>query len=335
MAGKRLLDAAKLFNAGRSIAKQHFGLRREQWEVYSQTSSLAKAVKSQTDKFTVTAGAAYELARRFNETGPPWQARESGQVDRRRPEDIGSDWRKQDNASTTETSEQAFGDTASAQDTGAERFKSQSTGLEEGDDGTLSSLRRREQQRVAEHQIPEETADVQPPQGRDEGHDTFNERGEHTSPELSSLPRSKLPKAHEEAQKSDEHVDSEGINSEIFTSRGSESEGKTEELPEGASIDGAFHSPRISKMLGQSGDKAKNPYAGRQKLPPKPLPEMVAAEKERQSPAAAAPAQETSQSPQSEPVPEAQDIDTEKLAQSIAQDAEVGKAPDFHFTTFH
>lgn len=68
MAGKRLLDAAKLFGAARSIAKQHANIRAEQWEIYSQTSSLAKAVKSQTDRFTVTAGAAYAIAKRLSET---------------------------------------------------------------------------------------------------------------------------------------------------------------------------------------------------------------------------------------------------------------------------
>ncbi|KAJ9657624.1 hypothetical protein H2201_008129 [Coniosporium apollinis] len=69
MAGRRLLDAAKLFNASRSVAKQHIALRSQQLDVFNKTSTLAKAVKSQTDRVTLTAQAAIALSRRFNE--PP------------------------------------------------------------------------------------------------------------------------------------------------------------------------------------------------------------------------------------------------------------------------
>ena len=72
MAGRRLLDAAKLFGATRSIAKQHFALRSQQWDVYTRTSTLARAVKNQTDRVTVTARAAYALARRVNEKPPAY-----------------------------------------------------------------------------------------------------------------------------------------------------------------------------------------------------------------------------------------------------------------------
>ena len=58
MAGRRLIDAAKLFNASRSIVKQHINLRSQQLDVYSKTSILAKTVKNQTDRVTLTAKAA-------------------------------------------------------------------------------------------------------------------------------------------------------------------------------------------------------------------------------------------------------------------------------------
>ena len=74
MSGRRLLDAARIVGASRSIARQHARIRAQQWDVFTQTSSLAKAVKSQTDRVTVTAGAAFALARRFNETGPSYTA---------------------------------------------------------------------------------------------------------------------------------------------------------------------------------------------------------------------------------------------------------------------
>lgn len=67
MAGRRLLDATKLLNATRKIAQQHLELRTEQLDRYNKTSTLAKAVKSQTDRVTVTAQAAIALARRLNE----------------------------------------------------------------------------------------------------------------------------------------------------------------------------------------------------------------------------------------------------------------------------
>ncbi|KAH0009118.1 hypothetical protein KCU80_g21588, partial [Aureobasidium melanogenum] len=72
MAGRRLLDAARLFSASGSIAKHHFNIRSQQWDVFTQTSSLAKAVKNQTDRITLTARAAYALSRRVNETGPAY-----------------------------------------------------------------------------------------------------------------------------------------------------------------------------------------------------------------------------------------------------------------------
>lgn len=70
MSGKRLIEAAKLFSATGSIAKEHAAIRRRQWRIYSETSSLAKAVKNQTDRVTVTAAAAFELAKRFNDKNP-------------------------------------------------------------------------------------------------------------------------------------------------------------------------------------------------------------------------------------------------------------------------
>lgn len=74
MSGKRLLDAAKIFGAARKVARNHAAIRAQQWDVYTSTSSLAKAVKSQTDRVTVTAGAAFALAKRFNEAGPTYTA---------------------------------------------------------------------------------------------------------------------------------------------------------------------------------------------------------------------------------------------------------------------
>lgn len=74
MSGRRLLDVAALFNASRGVAQKHIALRSRQLEVYSGTSSLWKAVRSQTDRVTETAKAASFLASRLNESAPSWTA---------------------------------------------------------------------------------------------------------------------------------------------------------------------------------------------------------------------------------------------------------------------
>ncbi|KAH9872632.1 hypothetical protein J1614_005025 [Plenodomus biglobosus] len=72
MAGRRIVDAAKLFNASRSIAQKHIALRSNQWDAYNKTSTLAKAVKNQTDRVTLTAAAAIALSQRFSEDAPAY-----------------------------------------------------------------------------------------------------------------------------------------------------------------------------------------------------------------------------------------------------------------------
>jgi aarF domain-containing kinase len=68
MAGRRLLDAARLLGASGAIAKQHLTIRAQQWELLTHSSGLAKAVKHQTDRVTLTARAAYALSRTLNGT---------------------------------------------------------------------------------------------------------------------------------------------------------------------------------------------------------------------------------------------------------------------------
>lgn len=72
MSGRRLLDLAKLANASRNIAKQHFELRSKQLDAFSKTSTLAKTAKSQTDRVTLTVQAAAALAKRLNEETPKY-----------------------------------------------------------------------------------------------------------------------------------------------------------------------------------------------------------------------------------------------------------------------
>ena len=84
MSGKRLLDAAKLASAGRAVGAKHFALRRQQWRLWTEGSGLGRAVKSQTDRVTVTAGAAWQLARRVGEreVKPVWDEGMKGAKER-------------------------------------------------------------------------------------------------------------------------------------------------------------------------------------------------------------------------------------------------------------
>jgi hypothetical protein len=87
MAGKRLLDAAKLVQATRAVARQHIDLRSEQLNRYNRTSTLAKEIKNQTDRVTVTVQAAIELAKRLAEDEKkPWEEEVQGQGRGTKPE---------------------------------------------------------------------------------------------------------------------------------------------------------------------------------------------------------------------------------------------------------
>ncbi|CZR58905.1 probable abc1 protein precursor [Phialocephala subalpina] len=80
MAGKRLLDVAALFNASRGVARKHVALRSRQLDVYTRTSTLARAVQSQTDRVTETIKAASFLASRLNEDAPRWTSDDNGRA---------------------------------------------------------------------------------------------------------------------------------------------------------------------------------------------------------------------------------------------------------------
>lgn len=67
MTGRRILDAAAIVQAVRGVASKHVAFRSHQLDVYSKTSTLAKAVQTQTERLTLTVKAASVLAGRFNE----------------------------------------------------------------------------------------------------------------------------------------------------------------------------------------------------------------------------------------------------------------------------
>ena len=78
MSGKRLLDAAAIFKASRGVASKYLGFRRRQFDAYSKTSTIAKAIKNQTDRVILTTRAASALAERFNGPGPAYSTQAKG-----------------------------------------------------------------------------------------------------------------------------------------------------------------------------------------------------------------------------------------------------------------
>lgn len=265
MAGKRLLDAAKLFNAARNVGKQHLVLRQEQWDVYSRTSSLAKAVKSQTDRVTVTANAAYELAKRMNETGPSWQAYQSAA----RPAEEWYDATKAPSAAR-ETPREESGVDEKGQPSAREDFavefatRSNTPGEQAYDDKKQSSL----QQRGA---------------------------GEQT-------PIAKVDDAQDQARE--------------------------DEVPDGVNLDGLFSSRRVSREVAATGPNIKNPFGSRKKLEGKPLPEMVKAEEERKRQQTEASVSAQAAQPERAELASAEgDAETQKLAESIAQESQLQTEP--------
>lgn len=379
MAGKRLLDAAKLFNVSRSVAKQHIVLRQQQWDVYSQTSSLARAVKAQTDRVTVTAGAAYELAKRFSESAPPSPSQENASYDRVYPppksavnvprrgtvagdgqrsakEGVEQDHHYQRSAanSTVETPPEGDLDvtqkkaeryslpdgtipTADLQgardgrdtfnqrpDPESEKRPMQEDGFvprESGrssipvpgqDNETVSSLRARELQRQSEAQIPSQASNGQ---SSTQGEDTFYARDESTSPGMSSLPRSKIPKHVEYLQGSDEHVTDKDIDQDVYYSAGGQA--KPEGALEGINT-GIFQSSQVARTLGGKGKP--NRYFNREKIESSPA---TWPPRDR-----FVPHETTEAQPEGPAAPVESDAETQDLAASLAKDGEVRSESD-------
>ena len=62
MTGRQILDAMYILKASRSVLAKHVALRRRQVDVFNKTSSLAKAVKTQTSRFPFISRAVSNIA---------------------------------------------------------------------------------------------------------------------------------------------------------------------------------------------------------------------------------------------------------------------------------
>ena len=346
-----MLDAAAIFTATCRVASKHVALRTHQLDVYSKTSTIAKAVQSQTDRVTLTIKAATALAERFNGPGPQYSTQASKDDSTARESDISSKsdandlsgnsrqkqglaqdhfYDKSDKNTTREPppdhdlevkQEKAKAPplpdgsilTHRAQGIGSEQNKeifSEIPKTEPGGeileeqiqsfDGSLqpttseeitipeprvperleSAEKAEKLQRQAEKQIPSEaakppplsaldpeaasSADVGSPQEVAQEQEVFYKPSSSSGQVLSALPRTKIPKRTEDTQQTEEDVQDDHINQEVFYSSRPKDAKKT--LPEVQAVpeqeqlsDGAyseiFHSPRVAKMLGGQSKK--------------------------------------------------------------------------------
>ncbi|EMC97186.1 hypothetical protein BAUCODRAFT_23549 [Baudoinia panamericana UAMH 10762] len=330
MAGKRLLDAAKLLNAGSSIAKQHYAVRLQQWEAYTRTSSLGKAVKSQTDRLTVTLAAAAALSKRFNEAAPPWQQQQQSPYQGPPSPERSRDGSLYNTAAIKPSASVNAADTvAQAGNVDHEPGKASSGHDNANDSDSIvrtapneshSSIRMKQLQRQSEGQIPAVSADTQSEQAVNLDQDTFSVRADHSSPELSSLPRTKIPKYTEDGPTASNARHAHELNQDTYPVPADCNAGQQ---PNDADTN-VYSSPKVSRMLGQAEPERSNPYPGRSRLPPQPLPEMVAARERWQNKSKKQTRGEMEAQGSSPSNAGLADVETQRLASTIAKEAESG-----------
>ena len=307
MSGRRLLDIAAIYRASRDVAAKHGALRKGQLDVYSRLSSLPRAVKSQTSKFTETFKAASALSQRLSEANaqPPAEASPStysGQA-------------------TTEAAPPAD-KTPVAQElvNGVSERLTESTGSGTSDD--LASDRARKLQRQAEAQIPFKTAEPpngspsEPSETEDEAlrvnqeQDVFYDRPNTNGQTLSSLPRFKLPKTSTDVQGESEKVSEKHLNPDVFysstTIKARDEPPADDQLSE-KTYAGLFQSHKVADILRGGAQSYKTPNGGLNSTHAMPM-------KDQSKP--------SHQEPAAKPV-SATSEDIDQLAGDIARDSDV------------
>ncbi|GAB1217233.1 hypothetical protein ATERTT37_006469 [Aspergillus terreus] len=221
MSGKRLLDTIQVLNVAKAIATKHLAVRQRQLDVFTRTSSLTKGLKAQADGLCMTAQAAAALAKRFDDPSPPSPAPSSASPTNPPPPPTSG------SADASATAPPPKPPAAAA----------------------LSPDQARHAQRQAEFQIPATAAthnggEVSSEVDVSRQQDVYYKPSQTSSPDLSGLPRVKLPKTANTTQVG---VDSE-INADVFHSPVKPEKEAEEELPEEV-MNQIFHSPRVAKVL--------------------------------------------------------------------------------------
>lgn len=290
MAGRRLLDAAALFNASRGIARKHVALRQEQFDRFTKTSSIAKAVKSEAERYTETARAASFLASRLNEDKPQWASEaeettpgDAAQKDAPHPGPEGAEPKESRHIIQEKASIPSYADgTIPPTKLDIDQLERDRTILSKQPpkaanvqpshliepvphslDNHLTPDEARRLQRSYENQVPSYAAHGKAHTSRSETANGFDNDSsykplQYNSPILSSLPRVKVPKHPSHVQANDAHLNSQGLNSESYSSPvqtaitspvGQTNTLTEEDIPQGINT-AVFSSSRVAKSLG-------------------------------------------------------------------------------------
>ncbi|KZF22617.1 ABC1-domain-containing protein [Xylona heveae TC161] len=229
MAGRRLLDAAALLSASRSIAAKHVTLRSRQLELFSKTSSVAKAAKHQSDRVTLTFQAASALAKNFNE----------------RPE----------------TDISTYNTTAGL---GQDLARVSSNTNQTSQPGTEIRIPARVAELSKEVGPESDTAALSEGHDRDVYYETPKVAGAVSS----NSSRAKIPSIVESTQTGDDHVKDGQINADVYYSSQGHNETDTiprreaipeqDQVPDGINTD-VFRTARVARMLGPDKDTKPHP----------------------------------------------------------------------------
>ncbi|GAM86725.1 hypothetical protein ANO11243_047440 [Dothideomycetidae sp. 11243] len=222
MSGKRLLDAARVYGALKSVARNHITIRSQQIDTFAKTSTIAKAVKNQTDRITVTAGAAYALAKRL------------------RPPNAGS------------TIPRPFAE-SSKHPLDQEHQKGKEFEPKESDESTIPvpTLAEEQTQGSSDRQVPSLGAITEPHM---DSADTFSERSHETAPSLPDQSQAHIPD-HAETREGMHNVNQQKINQDVYYSSTPESKRDLvveETTPEGIDLN-VFHSPQVAGLIRSRG----------------------------------------------------------------------------------
>ncbi|ELR10403.1 hypothetical protein VC83_00492 [Pseudogymnoascus destructans] len=313
MSGRRLLDAAALFNASRGIARKHVALRQEQFDRFTKTSSIAKAVKSEAARYTETAKAASFLASRLNEDKPQWASEaadlnlgDSAQKVAPHPGPEGAKPNEARHIIQEEASIPSRPDgTISPSKPDIEKLERDRSILSEQPpkaanahpsqpiepsphslDNHLTSDEARRLQRSYENQVPSYVADGKADTSRNDTANGFDNDSsykplQYNSPILSSLPRVKVPKHPSHVQADDAHLNNQGLNSESYSSPvqtpTASAVGKMDTLTEEEEIPEGINTAVFSssRVAKSLGGRTHTNVRSSEKVTPQPTPTQI------------------------------------------------------------
>ena len=291
MSGKRILDAIALFNVSRTIAVKHFDIRVDQAKLYSQSSSVVKAIRKQGLPVLATAVSRFASSRSSSQRPEEGiqqdhfykPSAENSATDAAPNEDLGvaqakasrdplpdgtipphdspigegsGDGMTYNKVPTSETAQHPV-ESEGARDL---HFQSSTKPNLPGSSpiDPLTPDEARKAQRLSEDQIPAQSAETPSAAefGVEQEQDVFYQPPDSIKPVLSALPRVRVPKTENDVQEGDPHIEP-GINADVYY-HGSKREVDADE-PSEEQLSQIFHNPRNARSFAQ---KAKYAPSG-------------------------------------------------------------------------